>query len=457
MKPAIFQQELLGSAEEQRWLEPLAIDLLVSNARNTHYYYLTGCLIVFSLLYFQADFLTWCFWSCLHLLLIAARIYFYRGYSKLADPQNPTAGVNYFNKHSYLFGIKGIIWGSTVFLFNPQAHSLLSVLYLLFTMAFAYSAVINYVSHYPTVRIFMVSYGLGLIVGFLMSGLLKDGPQVEHDYWVLMLGVLWLTLSLVKQGKRLNKTYVSSMLFQQKNLRLIESLTEEKQSVLNAVATKNRMIASTAHDMRQPVLALDLYANWLTQDIAMAAELSPKISTATRAVISIFDAMFDLAQIKEDQFVIHISDVNMSALLQELAEQYQFMAENKGLSFRTRFHHMHIKSDPLLLKRMIGNLISNAVKYTQTGGVLLSCRQKKQSLFIEVWDTGAGIPQNENDLIFEEFYKSSAFAGTNDGFGLGLSVVKQFSEKLGYLVHVKSIEGRGTRMSIEIPLISNKA
>jgi signal transduction histidine kinase len=431
--------------------------LLVSNARNTHSYYLTGCFLVFAILYFEADFWTWCFWSCLHLLLIAARIYFFRGYSKLADLQNPVAGVDYFNKYRYLFCIKGIVWGSTVFLFNYKEQSFASVLYLLFAIAFAYSAVINYVSHYPTVRIFMVSYASGLMVGFLMAGLLRDGPQVEQAYWILMLGVLWLMLALLKQGKRLNDTYVSSMLFQYKNIQLIESLTEEKKSVLNAIASKNRLIASTAHDMRQPVLALDLYANWLTDDIAMAAELSPKISAATRAVISLFDAMFDLAQIKEDQIIINISEVNVSCLLQEIGQQYQVIAEKKGLSIRTRLHHLHIKSDPMLLKRMIGNLISNAIKYTQTGGVLLTCRQKKQSLFIEVWDTGVGIAQHEYDLIFQEFYKSAVFAGTNDGFGLGLSIVKQFSEKLGYFVHVKSVEGRGTWMAIEIPLISNNA
>jgi signal transduction histidine kinase len=267
-----------------------------------------------------------------------------------------------------------------------------------------------------------------------------------------MLGVLWLMVALLKQGKRLNKTYVNSMLFQHKNLQLIASLTDEKQAVLNAIASKNRLIASTAHDMRQPILALDLYANWLTQDIAMAAELSPKISTATRAVISLFDAMFDLAQIKEDQIIINISDVDVSSLLQELAQQYQVIAEKKGLSLQTRLHHKHIKSDPLLLKRMIGNLISNAIKFTQTGGVLLTCRQKKQSLFIEIWDTGIGIAQHEYDLIFQEFYKSKVYTGTNDGFGLGLSIVKQFSEILGYSVHVKSVEGRGTWMAIEIPM-----
>lgn len=455
MKPTVFQSEHSESTEEQRWLEPMAIDLLVSNARNTHSYYLSGCFIVFAALYFQTDFLTWCFWSCLHLLLIAARIYYFRGYSKLADPQNPSAGVDYFNKHRYLFYIKGIVWGSTVFLFNHQDQSLPTVLYLLFAIAFAYSAVINYVSHYPTVRIFMVSYTSGLIAGFLMAGLLRDGAQVDHAYWILMLGVLWLMVSLLKQGKRLNKTYVNSMLFQHKNIKLIASLTEEKQSVLNAIASKNRLIASTAHDMRQPVLALDLYANWLTQDIAMAAELSPKISAATRAVISIFDAMFDLAQIKEDQIIINISDVNVSSLLGELAQQYQVIAEKKGLSLRTRLQHIHIKSDPMLLSRMIGNLVSNAIKYTHAGGVLLTCRQKKQSLFIEVWDTGVGVAQNEYDLIFHEFYKSKVYAGTNDGFGLGLSIVKQFSEKLGYSVHVKSVEGRGTWMAVEIPLNSH--
>jgi signal transduction histidine kinase len=321
-------------------------------------------------------------------------------------------------------------------------------------MAFAYSAVINYVSHYPTMRIFMVSYASGLATGFLVAGLLRNGPKVGQAYWILMLGVMWLMVALLKQGKRLNKTYVSSMVFQHKNMQLIESLRQEKQAVLNAITSKNRLIASTAHDMRQPVLALDLYANWLSADIAMAAELSPKISAATRAVINLFDAMFDLAQIKEDRIVVHTAEMNVSSLLHELAQDYQLMAAKKGLSLRTCLHHQQIKSDPVLLKRMVENLILNAIKYTHKGGVLLTCRQKKQSLFIEVWDTGVGVSQHEHDLVFHEFYKSEVLTGTNDGFGLGLSIVKQLSEKLGYFVHIKSVVGRGTRMAIEIPLNS---
>ena len=235
-------------------------------------------------------------------------------------------------------------------------------------------------------------------------------------------------------------------------MRLIDSLRIEKESALNAIASKNRLIASTAHDMRQPVLALDLYANWLSEDINMAAEICPKISVATRAVISQFDAMFDLAQINENQVKINIVEFDVLPVLQELCDQQQIIAKSKGLTLRRRLKSQLINSDPILLKRILGNIISNALKYTHIGGILVACRQKKQSLFIEVWDTGSGIAEQEHDLIFQEFYKSAAHAGTNDGFGLGLSIVKQFSQKLGHTVHMQTRQGVGTVMAIEIPL-----
>lgn len=377
-----------------------------------------------------------------------------RGYLKRVDKENPEVAANYFEKHAYIIALSGLLWGGTAYFFNYSEQNLSTVLFLLYVIAYAYSSVINYAPHYPTIRIFLISYGSGLFTAFLFAGLMRPLPQYGEMYWILVIGILLLLITIYKLGRQLNLTYFNSMLFEYRNMRLIDSLKIEKQSALNAIASKNRLIASTAHDMRQPVLALDLYANWLSEDINMAPELTPKISAATRAVITLFDAMFDLAQIKENQVKIKLIEVNVLFVLQELCDQQQIVAESKGLVLRRRLKSKSIISDPVLLKRILGNLISNALKYTNKGGVLLACRQKKQSLHIEVWDTGCGIAKQEHDLIFQEFYKSATLAGTSDGFGLGLSIVKELSQKLGYIVHMKSRLGIGTMIAIEIPLNS---
>jgi signal transduction histidine kinase len=98
----------------------------------------------------------------------------------------------------------------------------------------------------------------------------------------------------------------------------------------------------------------------------------------------------------------------------------------------------------------LGNLLSNAIKYTQTGSILLACRNTSQGVRIEVWDTGVGIALEQQSLVFREFYKGTANVGTTDGFGLGLAIVTQLSDLLGYALALKSRPGRGTVVSIQL-------
>lgn len=445
-------QDYPQSPEERRWLRPIAIDLVIANVRNTQNSNLAACVLVFAVLYTHTAFATWCFWLFAHVVVLAMRIRIMRGYLAKVDDENPEAAVSYFHKHKYIIALSGLLWGGTTYLFYSEKQNLLTVAYLIFVITYAYSSVINFTSYYPTLRNFLMSYGSGLIIALLVVSVLRPALLPDYSYWVLMLGVCLLIATMLKQGNRFNRAYINTMLLQYKNMQLIDSLRVEKQSALDAITDKNRLIASTAHDMRQPVLALDLYSQMLAEDISMAAVLTPKICAATQGVISLFDSMFDLAQIKEDQVKINLTEISVLSVLQSLSHQHQIIAENKGLFFRTRLQDHHIQSDPLLFKRIVSNLISNAIKYTQTGGVLVASRQKNQRLLIAVWDTGSGIAEHEHGLVFHEFYKSPSQTGTNDGFGLGLSIVKQLSEKLGYTLHLKSRNGVGTMMAIEIPL-----
>jgi signal transduction histidine kinase len=305
-------------------------------------------------------------------------------------------------------------------------------------------------SHLKSLRFFIHSYSFGLLGALVARMAFDPRPVVTVTDGLLLLGVALLAVVMMKFGKQLNRAHVNSLLLQYRNSQLIASLTQEKQTAIDAVATKNRLIASTAHDMRQPVLALDLYANWLAEDPDLTNELTPKITVATRAVIALFDSMFDLAQLAEGQVIVNLEKVNLKTLLEDLCTQHQAVTQNKRLELRTRLLDVDLLTDPLLLKRIIGNLIANAIKYTQTGGILVACRQTRRGLRIEVWDTGAGIAIEEQGLVFYEFYKSPTHAGTNDGFGLGLSIVTQLSDKLGYKPSMTSHPGRGTKMCIEL-------
>ena len=213
---------------------------------------------------------------------------------------------------------------------------------------------------------------------------------------------------------------------------------------LEAVETKNRFLQSAAHDIRQPVHALGFYADWLSSEPELVHEIAPKIVKSTKAVNALFDSLFDLVRLDSGQLRFRIESLPVSRLLQDLELQYRPMAEAKGLTFRIHVVDGEIASDAVQLGRILGNLVANAVKYTERGGILLAARRSAEGLRIEVWDTGPGIAPEHQAAVFREFYKVPAHAGTEDGFGIGLAIVSRLTVLLGHRLSLDSRPGRGT-------------
>jgi signal transduction histidine kinase len=264
-----------------------------------------------------------------------------------------------------------------------------------------------------------------------------------YHYWiVLLLLMFWQVLR--QAGLRLHMTHRRNFELQYRNSQLIESLTRQTQAALDAVEIKNRFLASAAHDIRQPVHALGLYADWLGSEPDLVHELAPKIVESTKAVNALFDSLFDLVRLDSGKIRLNIEPVDLGKLLCDLELQYRPLAEAKGLQLRVRIAPGSVVSDPILLRRIVGNLISNAVKYTQRGGVLLASRGRGAARRIEVWDTGLGIAPVHQREIFREFYKVPNHAGTEEGFGLGLYIVARLAAILGHPLSLSSRPGHGT-------------
>jgi signal transduction histidine kinase len=264
-----------------------------------------------------------------------------------------------------------------------------------------------------------------------------------HHYWLLaLLVVFWQVLQQIAQ--RLHRTQRSNFELLHRNELLITSLTRQTRAALDAVETKNRFLASATHDIRQPVHALGLYADWLAGEPEMVHDLAPKIVESTRAVNALFDSLFDLVRLDGGGVQVKIESVSLERLMAEMEVQYRPLAHAKGLAFRVRPCKASVTTDPVLLKRVVGNLISNAIKYTQRGGVLVGLRWRAGVPCIEVWDTGVGIAPHHQRDIFQEFYKVPMHAGTEEGFGLGLYIVSRLSYILGHAVELRSRLGHGT-------------
>jgi signal transduction histidine kinase len=280
------------------------------------------------------------------------------------------------------------------------------------------------------------------VIGWRMAGELQLQGPAYHWWLVALLLVFWQVLR--HAGERLHDAHRRNFELQFRNTQLIESLTRQTQAALDAVEIKNRFLASAAHDIRQPVHALGLYADWLGSEPELVHDLAPKIVESTKAVNRLFDSLFDLARLDSGKIRLNIETVNLAKLLKELELQYRPLCEAKGLQFRLHVRPGTAVSDPILLQRIVGNLISNAVKYTQKGGILVASRATRAGLRIEIWDTGVGIAPGHQREIFREFYKVPSHGGTEEGFGLGLYIVGRLTHILGHPLTLRSRVGRGT-------------
>lgn len=275
-----------------------------------------------------------------------------------------------------------------------------------------------------------------------------DGSPESVALWLLILLLGYWTM--LRISAHLSDLYGSSLDLSYHNARLIEFLKERTRAADEAARFKDRFLAGVAHDLKQPVNALGIYAEWLCTEPELVEELGPKLLQATQAINALFDTMIDMAKVGAGRIAPRFATVSVPALLDELAVQFGPLAVQKGLALRVRPLQAQLVSDPLLLERVVGNLLTNAIRYTPRGAVLLAARRDGQGIRFEVWDTGIGIGEQEQARIFDEFYKVRK-TGTEEGFGLGLAIVRRLSEQLGCHISMRSRPGRGSVFRVWVP------
>lgn len=232
---------------------------------------------------------------------------------------------------------------------------------------------------------------------------------------------------------------------------LIRTLAEQRRKAEEAVLTRNRFMATAAHDVRQPVVALSIYVDHLMEVPTDQAVVLPKIAKATAAVSRLFDTLFDLSRMDHQQLKVRNEPLNIAEVMEDLRDQYEPVARAKGVELRMRTVRTELTTDPVLVRRMIGNVVSNAIKFTPAGKkMLISARTRGPTVLVEVWDQGVGIVPAELRKIFLEFYKVPGAGENAEGFGLGLSIVARLAHVLDTRLSVRSRSGKGTvfRMNI---------
>lgn len=218
---------------------------------------------------------------------------------------------------------------------------------------------------------------------------------------------------------------------------------------------KTRFLASASHDLRQPIHALSLFSGSLLlrpMDPRTTA-IAEQIDKAVKSLASQLDALLDISRLDAGVIERSISTVDLHTLLAQLAEEFQPQADRKGLRLAMRGAAGTLaRTDPMLLQRILRNLLSNAIKYTESGRVEVSVQDLAGMLRVTVSDTGPGIPEAEQERIFEEFYQlSNPERDRTKGLGLGLAIVRRLTELLDIELQLQSTPGGGSRFSIDVP------
>lgn len=275
-------------------------------------------------------------------------------------------------------------------------------------------------------------------------------PLIAGLFVIYYAGMIKFSIEL---NRMLVRTY--SMQFE---LGLANSeLVVQKSAAEKANTDKSRFLAAASHDLRQPLYAMDLFLGGLIQECDVnntkQRYLLSRLRYAVDSMRDMFSSLLDMSRFEAGIIEPELTSFSGNMLLNTLKYKYGDEFKKKGLRLIVRPCSHWIYSDPILVQRVLENYISNALKYTDSGGVLLACRSRDKRVRLEVWDTGKGIKQSELHTVFDAFHQlENPERDRNKGVGLGLSIVRQISDLLNAPVDVKSIRNKGSLFSITLPL-----
>jgi signal transduction histidine kinase/CheY-like chemotaxis protein len=236
------------------------------------------------------------------------------------------------------------------------------------------------------------------------------------------------------------------------NDRLLQKAHEKANT---ADKTKSRFLRAANHDLRQPLASLKIliYNCMSAEDEENRAHLLHSMDVSVSIMEDILGALLNIGQLDAGQVAPRVSTFQLSTLLERLEVELGHVSQEKGLNFRLVPSKFAIVSDRVLLERIVSNLVSNALRYTEIGGVIVGCRRDGKSVRIEVRDSGRGIEPKHMESIFNEFFRiENEQAYKKHSLGLGLNIAKRLSEILGHQISVRSEFGKGSVFSIKVPL-----
>ena len=279
--------------------------------------------------------------------------------------------------------------------------------------------------------------------------------QPSAIHLALVTGGLAYLVATLAFIHRMNRTHLDALRLGYENLALLEQVRQEKAAAERSDLEKSRFLAAASHDLRQPVHAVNLFLGLLANEPLSrhGHYLVDNIASAMGAMGHLFDALLNLSRLDAGVIEPRWQGFALNPLLDQLRNEYAPQAREKGMSLRVRPCSACIWSDPVLLERILRNLISNAITHATGGRVLIGCRRVAGQLRIEVWDNGVGIPAAEQERVFWEFHQlGNPERDRSKGLGLGLAIVRRTAKLLGHPLALRSQAGIGTTFMLTAPI-----
>ena len=349
------------------------------------------------------------------------------------------------------------LWSVAAVLFYKHGGHFERTALMLTVYSFAIGAV-PYMSSQP--RLFLACMGLYFIPMIVHTALMGGADNLYlAGIWSLM------CLCTVAMGRAFHSMFGEMVGLRVQTQQLAQRLRTEMAAAESAQhqaelanRAKTQFFAAASHDLRQPLHALGLFADALRQRCKddEVAHLVHSINSSVDALEGLFSELLDITKIDTGGIDIQPEHIPLSALFERLRLTFEPTAFEKGLSLRFHGARHHAYADPLVVERILRNLISNAIRYTEDGGVLVSCRPRGDQLCVQVWDSGIGILPKEQERIFEEFYQTQSKRPLEPhhrkGLGLGLAIVKRLAKLMDASLSLRSRPGHGTVFTLMLPI-----
>jgi len=414
----------------------------------------------------------WAFWSLAPLsrigvwLLVAlalwgARLAHYLRYRRHRNADAPTL-LAWRTSWRMLVLAQGVMWPLAVWLFWGLGSTFHTVALILIAVSYCLGSV-QLLAAQPALFITFISI-------VLLPSIVRVATATSQPWhWQLAVILALLFGITLLMGRTYRDALSQAIGLKQQTEHLAEQLKREKAAAdeaRRAAETANRaktqFFAAASHDLRQPLHAMGLFAEALRQRSERnapdpeVASLVNSINQSVDALEGLFGELLDLTRIDTGGVDVQLAPVRMKDIFSRLRLHFEPVAFEKGLALSFHGGQRVAHSDGLLVERILRNLVSNAIRYSSDGGVLVACRPRNGKLLLQVWDSGPGIDASHLPHIFDEFYQvqgpTPLSAHQKKGLGLGLAIVKRLSDLLDAGLSVRSVVGRGTVFSFEVPV-----